>query len=450
MTGKKTKGDSGPKQARQLLELAWALSRNAWLNIDEIQEEIEGITKKPVSKRTAERWRDALVELFPGEMQVERISETGKKHWRLAKNKMFAFLSRIPRKKNMEYAKAIQKAEELFENHDLYREKKILEDLTRRLRYAMKEEDEVWVKSDVEDMLETEGRLYKPRPKTLANSGILPAIYEAILRQKKVEITVNVKTNRHFPRSTHAPIEITVEPYGIVSGNRDYLIAFSLKDNQYRAFQLGHITVVKMLDDRIEERGEFLINNYLDDPYGLNKTTQAKKHSIELRFRNILAEDARHFSFHPKQTIEEGNDGSVIVKFKTVGLEDLCWELFTWAPEVDVIAPKKLKDRYKELLRNAYHSQIMLSGNSMHFTADHAGRTFIEATGTLEDVFNEMQMKSVYDLNGMSRAEKSEYIKQFNVISEQYAENIAKAGEEFSREAMALSSTKKKHLSVSK
>jgi hypothetical protein len=38
------------------------------------------------------------------------------------------------------------------------------------------------------------------------------------------------------------------------------------------------------------------------------------------------------------QTNEEQADGALVVRFRAGGAEEMCWHLFTWTPEVKVIA----------------------------------------------------------------------------------------------------------------
>ena len=43
-------------------------------------------------------------------------------------------------------------------------------------------------------------------------------------------------------------------------------------------------------------------------------------------------------------------DGSLLVKFTATGSAEMCWELFTWGNNVEVLAPQRLRTTYANLL----------------------------------------------------------------------------------------------------
>jgi hypothetical protein len=71
------------------------------------------------------------------------------------------------------------------------------------------------------------------------------------------------------------------------------------------------------------------------------------------RFSPAVAEDARSYQFHLSQTNQEQADGALVVRFRAGGAEEMCWHLFTWTPELKVIAPDGLRRRYLEMLEAA-------------------------------------------------------------------------------------------------
>ena len=61
-----------------------------------------------------------------------------------------------------------------------------------------------------------------------------------------------------------------------------------------------------------------------------------------LRFDADAAPDAKAFRFHPNQTVAENGDGSLTVRFKAGGIEEICWQLVTWGESVTVGARQPL------------------------------------------------------------------------------------------------------------
>ena len=61
------------------------------------------------------------------------------------------------------------------------------------------------------------------------------------------------------------------------------------------------------------------------------------------RFGPRAAAHARGFEFHPGQTLEDQDDGSLIVKFSAAGHLEMCWHLYLWGDQVEVLAPERLR-----------------------------------------------------------------------------------------------------------
>ena len=66
---------------------------------------------------------------------------------------------------------------------------------------------------------------------------------------------------------------------------------------------------------------------------------------VVLRFDAGAAPDGAAFLFHPDQAIEEHRDGSLTVRFRAGGIDEMCWHLFTWGESVTVVTPILLRQR---------------------------------------------------------------------------------------------------------
>ena len=62
-----------------------------------------------------------------------------------------------------------------------------------------------------------------------------------------------------------------------------------------------------------------------------------------LRFAPGAARDASNFVFHPDQTTEPNDDGSLTVRFEAGGIDEMCWHLFTWGESVTIEEPLGLR-----------------------------------------------------------------------------------------------------------
>ena len=64
---------------------------------------------------------------------------------------------------------------------------------------------------------------------------------------------------------------------------------------------------------------------------------------VVLRFTPEAADDAERWQFHPTQTTKREIDGSLTVRFRAGGMQEMCNHLFTWGTAVTVIEPEELR-----------------------------------------------------------------------------------------------------------
>ena len=58
------------------------------------------------------------------------------------------------------------------------------------------------------------------------------------------------------------------------------------------------------------------------------------------------------YIFHPTQTLKRLPDGSTLVSFRAGGLLEMCWHLYTWGANVEVLQPEELKTMMRQALRH--------------------------------------------------------------------------------------------------
>src|SRR3546814_5990768 len=69
---------------------------------------------------------------------------------------------------------------------------------------------------------------------------------------------------------------------------------------------------------------------------------------IVWRFLPEAASRAAEFQFHPNQSAEYRDDGSLIVRFKAAGWLEMAWHLYQWGDKVEVLEPAGLRARSEE------------------------------------------------------------------------------------------------------
>jgi len=99
-----------------------------------------------------------------------------------------------------------------------------------------------------------------------------------------------------------------------------------------------------------ERREDFSRQDYSGRAFGVFQEEAA---DVVWRFSPAAAADARSFLFHPTQEMEEALDGALIVRFRAGGHKEMCWHLFTWGAEVEVLAPEALRRMYAAMVGGA-------------------------------------------------------------------------------------------------
>ena len=179
----------------------------------------------------------------------------------------------------------------------------------------------------------------RPGPRQPVDTDLLALLREAILTRRMVEF-------RYRARSTGQISCQRVEPYGLIYGNRAFLVARSDWSDEPRLWRLTSMGDARLLDDRFERDPAFDLQRYARRSFG---TFQEKPVRVVLRFDAAAAPDASAFLFHPDQTLEEHRDGTVTVRFEAGGLDEMCWHLVTWGKTVTVEKPVRLRRRLADM-----------------------------------------------------------------------------------------------------
>ena len=285
-----------------------------------------------VSRRTAERMRDAVERIFP---QMEQANPGERqKRWRIPPgvvNSLVGFTA--------EELAELQNAIALLRRENLTQQAKILEGFATKIGAIARPDAMRRVAPDYEALLEAEGLAMRPGPRPRIREGVLENLREAVLACVKVRL-------HYHGRETGKLSRQIVCPYGFLYGNRHYLVGYSMGMRDYRLYSLSDIHRVEVTEWPFERRDDFSLRQYAERSFGV---FQEQPFDVAWKFSPAAAPDAKEFLFHPGQTMEEQPDGSLLVKFHAGGMWEMCWHLFTWGSEVEVLTPKTLSRRVSEV-----------------------------------------------------------------------------------------------------
>ena len=312
------------EKADNLLQLALEMqAARGGLSLGDIGE------KFGVSRRTAIRMRDAVLRLFP---QAEEV-ETGERTKRVriptgTLDRLIGFTA--------DELADLDVAIDVLRRDNMDEQATSLEGLMAKLRAVMKPEMARRIEPDLEVLLEAEHLAMRPGPKPRRRDLILGELRDAIKACRVVSIKYRTRTTRRV--STRK-----VRPCGFLYGHRHYLVAYNLVRGQegYRMFSLPYVQGVEQTDEYFEQDPDFSLEEFSKQAFGV---FHEDPFDVAWRFTPRAAPDAREFVFHLDQVAEEQDDGSLIVRFRAGGALEMCWHLFCWGEDVEVLEPEHLAE----------------------------------------------------------------------------------------------------------
>ncbi|HEX4079305.1 MAG TPA: WYL domain-containing protein [Rhizomicrobium sp.] len=314
------------EKAETVLKLALAMQGTAeGLSLDDIRQ-CNGGT--PLSRRTAERLRDALERVFP-QMEQANPGEVPKR-WRIRAGTLNG-LAAI----GADELAALDAAKKLLRRENMRAQAADMEPVTAKLRALLKPPALARLEPDLEALTEAEGFAMRPGPRPKIDAEVVNALREAIKASRKVRLHYR---NRGTGRRNYQ----IVHPYGFLYGSRNYLVAWSENEvaRDFRNFSLSDIERIEPLEKYFTRKRGFSLQAYAERSFGV---FQEKPVRVVWKFSPKAAPDAKDFLFHPTQKLEPQKDGSLIVRFRAGGLQEMAWHLATWGGEVEVLSPATLR-----------------------------------------------------------------------------------------------------------
>jgi predicted DNA-binding transcriptional regulator YafY len=322
------------EKAGQLLELARMLASTAeGLTLDEMAERLA------VGRRTAERMRDAVRELFP---QLEEVDDPPTRRFRIPSG-----LDGLFQAPTAEELAALASAAEIFSGQGAGARAAALRSLEQKVLSATRAAARRRLAPDLEALLQAETVAVQAGPRPFEDETVLAAVREALKGLSTLSF-------RYAGGSQPGRVR-EVAPYGILFGRANYLVA-SEGEGKPRNWRLDRIQGVAVTGRPARRDPAFSLQDYADESFGIY---QDDTQDVVLRIRPASAEGALRWRFHSNQTLEQQADGSVIVRFRASGMRELAWHLFTWGDQVEVLAPAELKETLLgqiELARRAHTS----------------------------------------------------------------------------------------------
>ena len=313
-----------PRYSRNsdILELAFAMaSRPQGVTIKDIEMEYG------VSRRTAERMRDSLINIFPQIEELEIEDQYNAKHWGFTNHAILPLVSFTPKE-----IVNIEQYERRTTNKEVKSELKSTIDKIKLLSKKRSHS----VEQNIELFMQTEGYAVRQMPQYKMNYEHLNVVREGLRDSKIITAKYHDK-----PRK--------LEPLGLIYGEKVYLVAREKAKGDGIYNYLLHKFEDMKLSDETFEKGDFNLQEYSNRSFGIY---QGELLNVKLLFNQENAEEASKYNFHPTQKGKWNDDGTFTVTFKASGSREIIWHVFKWGSGCKILAPRSLRDEYIKYLRD--------------------------------------------------------------------------------------------------
>ena len=303
------------------------------LSLDEIGQTFE------VSRRTAERMRDAIRDAFP---QTEELVEPGgRKRWRLPPGTAGRLAD-----PTIEDIAALHRGAELARQSGDLVTADHLDTLSDRLRARLPGPKRARLEPDIAALLEADGVALRPGPRERIPEVTLNTLREAILAGVWIDVDHRARATGLLSRNAR------LGPLAMLLGEgRQYLVAFSDYAQDVRLFALAGFERIELTGDVFERPADFNLGTWMQQSFGI---WQEEVYDVVWRFTPEAAADARIYLFHPTQVMIDEPEGSLTVSFRAGGLREMCWYLFRWGDQVKIIQPTQLQAHMSELISSVH------------------------------------------------------------------------------------------------
>jgi predicted DNA-binding transcriptional regulator YafY len=316
---------------QDLLQIA-QMMRAGWVTLADIEREAG------VSRRTAERIRDAMLVAFPGYEEKRDID--GIKGWRISADELKA----ITMVSAVELEELNLSASRL-ESEGLNERARLLTGLRSKIAASLRSATYRRLQPDLMALMEAEGHLVRPGPAPSVDPDLIHKIRTSILSGLTLKVS-------YQSRLDQKPKPLELRPQGLVFGPEHYLVADPSETRlaTLKLYRLSGISNASVTQNSFEMRPDFSLADFISGSVGI---FQEPPRDIKLVFIASAARDVINHRFHITQRVQVLDDGSIEVTFRAGGLMELCWHLFTWGDRLISVQPTELAELYGGMLRTA-------------------------------------------------------------------------------------------------
>lgn len=175
---------------------------------------------------------------------------------------------------------------------------------------------------------------FRTRAEPILNLEIFEALAKATAHRRQIELAYR-KPGRPESESR------LVDPYHLANINGEwYLFAFDHLRNDIRTFVPARIQSVKQTGRTFERRHKFSLDQRLRDSFGVH--SGHGQFDVIVRFAPRVADYVREKKWHESQELRELKGGTVELRMRLSGLEEVERWVLGWGGDAKVVGPPEL------------------------------------------------------------------------------------------------------------
>ncbi|TVR50943.1 MAG: WYL domain-containing protein [Spirochaetaceae bacterium] len=141
-----------------------------------------------------------------------------------------------------------------------------------------------------------------------------------------------------------------VDPLHLVGhGGEWYLLCWSHHNKDIRIFALNRIRKASARAETFTRPAEFSVERYIDPAFGVFVGEESA--DVAVRFFGEAASKIPERTWHPGQTVEQHDDGSITVRFRTNQQSQVLFWVSAWGPNAEILEPPELRANAAEWFR---------------------------------------------------------------------------------------------------
>lgn len=148
------------------------------------------------------------------------------------------------------------------------------------------------------------------------------------------------------------PKRLDLHPYQLCLVKQAwYLIARPEGADRPQTYRVARFKTLRPLDARSVVPEDFDLKSYFGNAWGVYRGDDS--YDVEVRFTREAAELVTETTWHPTQKVERHEDGSVTLRFRVDGLNEIVHWVFGWSGRATVVRPPELRQMVVKQLQVA-------------------------------------------------------------------------------------------------